>query len=99
MALRHHLPRATVDAVEMDPETLDMAACFFGAKQDAHLSLLCEDGLSFLTHPGSRRMVRVAPEHLLRYYSEQSSPGLLHGDHVSPMFWTYVYFACMSSLV
>ena len=65
MALRHHLPKATVDAVEIDPEALDMAACFFGAQQDTHLSLMCEDGLTFMTHPGSRRMVRVAPEHLL----------------------------------
>ena len=69
MALRHHLPKATVDAVEMDPETLDMAACFFGAQQDTHLSLVCEDGLGFLTHPGSRRQVCVAPEHLCIYYS------------------------------
>ena len=82
MALRHHLPKATVDAVEVDSETLDMAACFFGAQPDAHLSLLCENGLSFLTHPGSRRMVRVAPEHLLTYKSNH------HLEYFMAIMWS-----------
>lgn len=52
MALHHHFPKATIDAVEIDAEALDMAHCFFGAEEDAHLLLHHEDGVKFLTRPG-----------------------------------------------
>lgn len=52
MALRHHFPKASVDAVDIDAEALDLAQCFFGAQEDAHLLMHNEDGVKFLTRPG-----------------------------------------------
>lgn len=52
MALRQHFPKATIDAVDIDAEALDLAQCFFGAQEDAHLLLHNEDGVKFLTRPG-----------------------------------------------
>ncbi|KAL3156800.1 hypothetical protein ABBQ38_001071 [Trebouxia sp. C0009 RCD-2024] len=52
MALHHHFPQATVDAVDIDAEALDLAQCYFGAEEDAHLLMHHDDGVKFLTRPG-----------------------------------------------
>lgn len=52
MALHHHFPQATVDAVDIDAEALDLAQCHFGAEEDAHLLMHHDDGVKFLTRPG-----------------------------------------------
>ena len=52
MAIHHHFPKAVIDAVDHDAEALDLAHCFFDAKEDAHLMLHHEDGLKFLTKHG-----------------------------------------------
>ena len=52
MALRLHFPKATIDAVDVDAEALDLGQCFFGAQEDAHLLMHHEDGVKFLTRPG-----------------------------------------------
>ena len=52
MAIRHHFPRATIDAVDIDAEALDLAQCFFGAEEDAHLLMHNDDGVKFLTKHG-----------------------------------------------
>lgn len=52
MAIHHHFPKATVDAVDIDAEALDLAQCYFGAEEDAHLLMHHDDGAKFLTRPG-----------------------------------------------
>lgn len=52
MAIRHHFPRAAIDAVDIDAEALDLAQCFFSTQEDAHLLLHPEDGVTFLTKHG-----------------------------------------------
>ena len=52
MAIRHHFPRATIDAIDIDAEALDLAQCFFGAEEDAHLLMHNDDGIKFLTKRG-----------------------------------------------
>lgn len=52
MALHRHLPQATVDAVDINPEALDLAQCYFGAEEDAHLLMHHDDGVKFLTRRG-----------------------------------------------
>ena len=52
MALRLHFPKATIDAVDIDAEALDLGQCFFGAQEDAHLLVHHEDGVKFLSRPG-----------------------------------------------
>ncbi|KAL0032300.1 hypothetical protein WJX79_003594 [Trebouxia sp. C0005] len=52
MAIRHHFPKAAIDAVDIDAEALDLAQCFFEAQEDAHLMLHNEDGVKFLTKHG-----------------------------------------------
>lgn len=52
MAIRHHFPKAAIDAVDIDAEALDLAQCFFGTQEDAHLMLHHEGGVRFLTKHG-----------------------------------------------
>jgi spermidine synthase len=52
MAIRHHFPKAAIDAVDIDAEALDLAQCFFETQEDAHLMLHNEDGVKFLTKHG-----------------------------------------------
>ena len=60
MAIHHHFPRATVDAVDVDAEALDLAQCYFGAEEDAHLLMHNDDGSKFLTRRGVASKVRPA---------------------------------------
>lgn len=62
MAIRHHFPKAAIDAVDIDAEALDLAQCFFEAQEDAHLMLHNEDGVKFLTKHGVTS--QVAPHSL-----------------------------------
>ncbi len=43
---------AAIDAVDIDAEALDLAQCFFGTQEDAHLMLHNQDGAKFLTKHG-----------------------------------------------
>ena len=52
MAMRHHFPKAAIDAVDIDAEALDLGQCFFDAKEDSHLMMHNEDGVKFLTRHG-----------------------------------------------
>ena len=71
MALHHHFPKATIDAVDIDAEALDLAQCYFGAEEDAHLLMHHDDGAKFLTRPGVASKVTCA--------------SLPHGNVVHPL--------------
>ena len=60
MAIHHHFPKATVDAVDIDAEALDLAQCFFEADEDAHLLMHNDDGIKFLTRRGVASKVHFA---------------------------------------
>ena len=69
MAIHHHFPRATIDAVDIDAEALDLAQCFFGAQEDAHLLMHNDDGAKFLIRPGVASKVGF---YLLSAHSESA---------------------------
>ena len=60
MAIHRHFPKATVDAVDIDAEALDLAQCYFGAEEDAHLLMHNDDGIKFLTRRGVASKVQLA---------------------------------------
>ena len=59
MAVRHHFPKAAIDAVDIDAEALDLGQCFFDAKEDSHLMMHNEDGVKFLTRQGVSSQVNT----------------------------------------
>ncbi|MFP2929625.1 spermidine synthase [Pyxidicoccus sp. 3LG] len=52
MLLRAVLPQAHIDAVDSDPEVLDVARRFFGFREDAFLHAHVADGRRFIEAPG-----------------------------------------------
>ncbi len=46
--LHRHYPRATVDAVDIDPDVVAVARQFFGFQEDANLHAYVEDGRRFI---------------------------------------------------
>lgn len=50
--LHARLPRARIDAVEIDPEVIRLAAAWFGVVPSARLRLIAADGLRFIEDEG-----------------------------------------------
>lgn len=48
MFLRKHYPNATIDAVDIDPEVVDVAKKFFGFREDALMNARVDDGRRFI---------------------------------------------------
>ncbi len=48
MFLRKHYPNATIDAVDIDPEVVDVAKKFFGFREDAFMNAHVDDGRQFI---------------------------------------------------
>jgi len=46
--LRAHFPDATIDAVEIDPDVVDVAKEYFGFREDAKMHAYVEDGRTFI---------------------------------------------------
>ena len=63
MAIHRHFPKATVDAVDIDAEALDLAQCYFGAEEDAHLFMHNDDGVRFLARRGVASQVSSVSSH------------------------------------
>ncbi|MBN2507378.1 MAG: fused MFS/spermidine synthase [Verrucomicrobia bacterium] len=48
MFLRRHCPQAAIDAVEIDPDVVEVARTFFGFQEDARLRAHVADGRAFI---------------------------------------------------
>jgi spermidine synthase len=46
--LRKHFPKMTIDAVELDPDVVDVAKRFFGFREDAAMHAYVKDGRKFI---------------------------------------------------